>query len=221
MPTRALTDLIVALLHEVADPRHHRCDHRGGRRHRHTVVAPASPPPPPLPSVDATTTLLPMELSDPDTHPRARHGGSCAVHGWDCPNWVAPVHDRSFVIEPSGGGGEEEDNEHRISVVTGLVGAPMIYWMTHISIGPRGQPQGPLKPRTITTPPTSPIPSLIAPGPPPTLPSSEANPSGSETSPDLKSPCSNRLLHRLTHHTAPSSKGRAPGSWDSTAGPSR
>jgi hypothetical protein len=118
-------------------------------------------------------------------------------------------------------GGEEEDDEHRISVVTGLVGAPMIYWMTHISIGPRGRPQGPLKPRTITTPPTSPIPSLIAPGPPPTLPSSEANPSGSETSPDLKSPCSNRLLHQLTHHTAPSSKGRAPGSWDSTAGPSR
>jgi hypothetical protein len=39
---------------------------------------------------------------------------------------------------------QEEDDERRISVVTGPIGAPVIHRMARISIGPRGQPQGPL-----------------------------------------------------------------------------
>jgi hypothetical protein len=38
MPTRALTDLIVVLLHEVVSPRHRCHVHRGGRCHLHMVV---------------------------------------------------------------------------------------------------------------------------------------------------------------------------------------
>jgi hypothetical protein len=52
-------------------------------------------------------------------------------------------------------GGEDEDDEHQISVVTGPVGALVICRMTRISIGPRGRPQGPLALRTATTPPNS------------------------------------------------------------------
>jgi hypothetical protein len=66
-------------------------------------------------------------------------------------------------------------------------------------------------------PPTSPTPSLTTPGPPLALPSSEAGPSGPGTPLDLRSLCSNRLLRRFTHLAAPSGKGRALGSWDSTA----
>jgi hypothetical protein len=46
MPSHALTDLTVALLHEVVDPRHHRRSRHGGKRHHRTVAAPESSPPP-------------------------------------------------------------------------------------------------------------------------------------------------------------------------------
>jgi hypothetical protein len=76
MSNRALTDLIMALLHEVVI-RHGR---RGGRHHRCTVVAPASPPPSPsavphrqvMESPPDQSANRPMVLSDPDAHPRGR-----------------------------------------------------------------------------------------------------------------------------------------------------
>jgi hypothetical protein len=47
MPTHALTNLIIVLLHVVGGPRRHRRHgHRGGRCHHRQVVAPADPPPP-------------------------------------------------------------------------------------------------------------------------------------------------------------------------------
>jgi hypothetical protein len=146
---------------------------------------------PPSPSPDRTMNRS-LVLSDPDAHPRGRQGGPCAIHDWYCPNRVAPVHDPSSSShQGEEEGREEEDNERQISVVTGPVGAPVIHRMTGISIGPQGRPQGLLTLRIATMPPTSPTPSLTAPGPPPTLPSSEAGPSGSKTPLDLKSPCGN------------------------------
>jgi hypothetical protein len=153
-----------------------------------------------------------MELSDLDVHPQGRPGGSCAVHGWDCHNWIAPVHDPSSSSRQGEEEGEEEDDERHILVVTGPVGVSVIRQMACISISPRGRPQGSLAPWTTTMPLTSPTPSLIVSGLLSALSSSEAGPSGSATPPDLKSPCSNRLLCRFTHHAAPSSKGRASGS---------
>jgi hypothetical protein len=235
MPNRALTDLIVALLHEVTGPRHRRNGRRGARLHHRTVAAPASPPPPPplatphcrvlkrppSPSPDRLANK-PLVLSDPDAHPSGRQGGPCAVLGWDCPSRVALVHGPSSSShQGEGEGGEEEDDERQISLVIGPIGAPAIHETARISIGPQGRPQGPLAPWTATTPPTSPTPSLATSGPQPALPSSEADPSSSGTPLDLKSPCGNRLLCQFTHHAAPSGKGRAPESWDSTAEPSR
>jgi hypothetical protein len=46
MPSRELTNLILALLHSVASPRHHRRSRCGGRRHCHPVPASAPPQPP-------------------------------------------------------------------------------------------------------------------------------------------------------------------------------
>jgi hypothetical protein len=188
MPTHALTNLIIVLLHVVAGPRRHRRHgHCGGRCHRRQVVAPADPPPPsatphrrvlerpPSPSPDRPL------LSDPDTHQRGRQGGSRAVHGWDCPNRVAPVHDPSSSSHQGKeeGGEEDEDDNCQISVVTSPVGPPVIHRIARISIGPRGRPQGPLALWAATTPPGSPTPTLATPGPPLVLPSSEAGPSGS------------------------------------------
>jgi hypothetical protein len=93
-------------------------------------------------------------------------------------------------------------------VVTGPVGAPVIRWITHISINPRGRPQGPLAPQT-TTNLGDPFPHRA--GTAVALPSSEAGPSGSGTLPELKSPCGNRLLRRFAHLFAPSSKAEHPG----------
>jgi hypothetical protein len=133
---------------------HARCrGRRGGRHHRHTVVAPASPLPspllyaphrqvleqPPSPSPDRPTNRA-MVLSDPDTHPRGHQGGSCVVHSWDCPNRVAPIHDPSSSSHQGEEEGEEEDDECHISVVTGPIKVPAIRRTVHISIGPRGQP---------------------------------------------------------------------------------
>jgi hypothetical protein len=79
-----------------------------------------------------------MVLSDPDAHPRGRQGGSCVVQSWDCPKWIASVHDPSSSSRQGEeeGGEEEEDDERRILVVVGPVGAPAIRRMTRISIGP-------------------------------------------------------------------------------------
>jgi hypothetical protein len=103
MSSRALTNLIVVLLHEVIGPRHHR---HGGWCHRHTAVAPTSPPPPPSPSAIPHRHVLerplppspdrpayrPMVLSNLDAHPRGRQGGSCAIHGWDCLHRSMALH---------------------------------------------------------------------------------------------------------------------------------
>jgi hypothetical protein len=69
----------------------------------------------------------PMVLSDLDAHARGHQGGPCAIHGWDCPNRVAPVHDPSSSSrQGEEEGGEEEDDESCISVVTSPIGAPVI-----------------------------------------------------------------------------------------------
>jgi hypothetical protein len=183
-------------------------------------------PPPPYPRPCTTTTVTfvratpssvgaalspypnrPMEPLDLDASPWGRRGRPCAIHGWgSCPNRVASVH-RPSSLGRQGGEGEEEqeeEDEHRITVVTDPVGASAIHRMTRISIGPRGRPQGPLAPRTATTPPKSSTLSLVVPPPPP----------------DLLSPCGNRVLRWFTRFVAPSGKGRVPKSWDSTARPS-
>jgi hypothetical protein len=213
-----LTDLVLALLHAVVGPRNCRHGRRGGRRHRRPILAPA-PPPPPLPSVVShrcvlerplspsldRSTYRPMEPSDPDASPWGHWGRPCAVHG-----------PSSSGRQGEEEGGEEEDDECHITSVTGPIGVSVIHRTTHISVGPRGRPQGTLAPQTETTPPTSP--TLAAPPPPPpALPSPEADPSGSGTPQDLLSLCGNRVLRWFARFAAPSGKGRAPGSWDSTA----
>jgi hypothetical protein len=107
-----------------------------------------------------------MMLSDPDAHPRGRHGGLCAIHSWDCTNRVAPINDPSSRRRrrashlgghrPHWGAGDTSNGVH-------------LHWST----GPT--------PRTATTLPTSHAPSLAASGPPLALPSSEVDPLGSGT----------------------------------------
>jgi hypothetical protein len=102
-----------------------------------------------------------MEPSSPEASPWGRRGRPCVIHGWrPCPNRVKHAHGSSSSCRQGEAEGEEEEDEaRRISVVTGHVEAPAIRRMAHISIGPRGQPQGSLVPWT-TTPPTSSTPSL-------------------------------------------------------------
>jgi hypothetical protein len=200
MPSRALANLIVALLHEVAGPHHSR---RGGRRHRRSAVAPASPPPlstlaaphrrvlerPPSPSPDRPMNqVTPVHDPSSSIHQGRRREEKKTMSARS--RWSpAPLGCRRYVRRqgsPSVHGADPKDRWHQ--------GPP-----------PRRQPRRPLpSPRQDRS-----------------LPSSAAGPSGSDTPPDLKSPCSNRLLRRFTHHATQSDKGRAPGSWDSTAGPSR
>jgi hypothetical protein len=145
----------------------------------------------------------------------------CVVHGWgNTPTELhRPKGPRHRAVGGEEGREEEEDNERCITVVTGPIEALMIHRMACIFIGPWGQPQGPLAPRTETPPPSSP--TLAAPLPPPlVLPSPEVGPSGSGTLPKLLSPCGNQVLRRFPRFTTLSSKGRAPGFWDLTAGPS-
>jgi hypothetical protein len=164
-------------------------------------------------------------LSYPDAHQRGHQGEPCAIHGWDCPNQVASVHDPSSSSRQGEeeGGEEDEDSSCRISVVTSPVGPPVIRRTVRISIDPRGRPQGPLASWVVTTPPGSPTPTLAAPGPPSTLPSSEVGPSGSGPPPTLPqseaeplgfgslpallSPCGNRLFCRFTHLITPTGRG--------------
>jgi hypothetical protein len=177
----------------------------------------AAPIPFPRPaSVPADRVIGPRRLSMGSLGPAVCHPRLGVVPQSGC------TDSRAFTIRPSGAeGGEEEDDEHCITVVTGPIGVPPFHHTTHNSIGPRGWPQGPLSPRIGTTLPTSPTPSLAASEPLPAFPSSEAGPSGSRTPPVLKSLCSSRLLRWFNHHAVPSGKGRAPGSWDSMAGPSQ
>jgi hypothetical protein len=77
------------------------------------------------PSLDWSVNR-PMVLSDPDAHPRGRQGGPCVIHGWDCPNRVAPVHDPLSSSHQGERKGGEEDDEHRISMVTDPNGASTI-----------------------------------------------------------------------------------------------
>jgi hypothetical protein len=57
-----------------------------------------------------------MELSDLDASPWGRRGRSCAVHGWGCPNQVAPAQGPSSSSrQGEEEGREEEDDEHRIT----------------------------------------------------------------------------------------------------------
>jgi hypothetical protein len=236
MPKHALTDLIVALLHVVGGPRRHcRRSRRGGRRHRRQAVAPIDPPPlsaashrrvlerPLSPSPDRPV-IRPL-LSNPDAHQRGCQGGPCAVHDWDCPNRVAPVHDplSSSRQGEEEGGEEDEDGSRRISVVIGPVGLPVIHRTVRISIGPRRRPQGPLASWAATTSSGSPTPTLAAPrpplvlpssedgpsgsGPPLTLPQSKAGPSESDSPPALLSSCGNRLLRWFAHLATPTGRG--------------
>jgi hypothetical protein len=119
---------------------------------------------------------------------------------------------RALVIEPLGEEEGREEDECRIAVVTSPVGVPVIHQTTHISIGPRGRPQGPLAPQTETALPTSPTSLTLAAPPQPSsvLPSPEAGPSGSDTQSKLLSPCRNRVLRRFARFVASSGKGRAP-----------
>jgi hypothetical protein len=155
MPSRELTNLILALLHSVVGSRHRCHSRRGGRCHRRTVLAPAPPPSPPsaVPHCRVLERLLspspdrsvyrPMEPLDPNASPWGRRRRLCAVHGWGCPNRVTPDQGPSSSSrQGEEEGGDKEDDEHRIAVVTSSVGAPMIHRTACISISPRGQPPG-------------------------------------------------------------------------------
>jgi hypothetical protein len=108
-----------------------------------------------------------MEPSDPEASPWDRRVGPCVIHGWPCPNRVAPAQGPSSSSNQGEEEGREGADECRITVVTGPFGAPTIRRTACITIGPRGQTQGPLAPRTEPSPPPSP--TLVV--PPPTLPS--------------------------------------------------
>jgi hypothetical protein len=146
-----------------------------------------------------------MEPLDPDASPWDRRVAPCAVHDWGkvgaCPNRVAPAQGPSSSSH-QGEGREEEADERHIKVVTDPVGAPTIHRTTHISIGLRGRPQGPLVHRTEPSPPPSPT-SLTLIAPPPALPSTEAGPSDSGMSPDLLSSCGNRVLWQFARFITP------------------
>jgi hypothetical protein len=86
------------------------------------------------PHVGATPVPFPRPTS-------VSASGSCAVHGWDWPNRIAPVHDPSSSSHQGEEGGEDDDDdERRITVVTGPVGVLMIHRTVRISIDPRGRP---------------------------------------------------------------------------------
>jgi hypothetical protein len=195
-------------------PHHRRRGRRGGRHHRRPVLAPTQPPSPsaaphchvldkpPSPSPDRLT-YRPMEPSDPNATPWGHWGTPCAIHGWGCPNRVTPVQGPSSSTRQGEEeeGGEEEDDECHITVVTGPVGAPTIHRRACISIGPRGQSQRPLAPRSKTTPPTSL--TLAAPPPPPSaLPSPKGDLPSSGTLPEyvesVRQP-SDLAVHPLHH----------------------
>jgi hypothetical protein len=227
MPSRALTDLIVVLLHEVIGPRRRR---HGGWRHRHTAVAPASPPPPPSPSAMPHHRVLertlspspdrpvyrPMVLSNLDAHPRGRQGGSCAIHGWDCLHQSMTLHYRAVR-------GRRMEEKKKTTSATSWWSPALLGCRRYVRRCTFPLVHG-VDPKDCwyhELPPTSLTPSLAVPGPPPALPSSEVGPSGSGTPSDHKSPCGNRFLRQFAHHAAPSGKDRTLRLWDSMVQPSR
>jgi hypothetical protein len=117
MPLRELTEVFLALLHSIAGL-NRRCRGRHGGRCLVPAVAPPlqssslAPPHhrvlerPPSPSPDRAT-YRPMEPSDPDDSQWSHRVVPCAVHGWACPNRVAPAQGASS----SGIQGEEEGRE--------------------------------------------------------------------------------------------------------------
>jgi hypothetical protein len=135
MPGHGLADLVLALLHAVAAP-------------TPPLWSPWRTVPPPSNPCPCTTTATvvfgcatpprvrespvpfperpayrPMEPSDPDASPWGRRVGLCAIHGWACPNRVAPAQGpSSSSIQGEKEGREEEADERRITVVTGPVG---------------------------------------------------------------------------------------------------
>jgi hypothetical protein len=149
-------------------------------------------------------------------HGIVEDGRVSSTIGGHAPNWVTQVHGSSSSGRQGEAEGEQEEDEaHRISVVTGLVEAQVIHQTVMISIGSRGWPQEPLMPWT-TMPLTLPTPSLVAP-PPLALPSTEVDTSVSGTPSNLLSLCGNRVLHWFARFATPIGKGRTPGSWDSMA----
>jgi hypothetical protein len=136
--------------------------------------------PPRVAGAPSTSPHWLMEPSDPNASPWGRQVGPCAIHGWACPNRVAPAQGPSSSGHQGEEEGREEADECRITVVTGPVGALVTRRMARITIGPRGRPQGPLAPRTEPSPPPSPTSSTLA-APPPALPSTEAGLLGSGT----------------------------------------
>jgi hypothetical protein len=161
---------------------HHNCR----LRPRHTIACWSGPRP--LPLIGWCTSRSSPRTSTP-LHGVAQ-GRSCVIHGWGSwPNQVRPVHGPFH--QAISGRRRRRRRRQQVPHLGGHrpVGASSIRWTTRISIGPRGRPQGPLAPHTVTTPPTSPTTSLVAPGLPSALPSSEAGPSGSGTPSDLKSMC--------------------------------
>jgi hypothetical protein len=231
MPRMDLTELIVALLHHVAGPRHRRLSRCGGRRHRRPAPAPSQPtatsatPNPRVlerlssPSHDRLA-YQPMEPSDHDASPRGRRCRSCVIHGWgSCPNPVALAVESSSRGQDGEAKGEEEEEPRWTPTVTGLVQGQLTRRTARKTVGPRDRPQGQITPRT-TTPSALLTPSLAAP-PASAPPPNKADLLGSGTSSDLKSLCGNRVIRWLARFATQTGKGRAPGSWDSTAGPSR
>jgi hypothetical protein len=216
-----LTDLVVALLHQVAGPCHRHRGRHSGWCHRHQ--APAPPPSALAPSNPRVLERTPspssdrlayrsMEPSGHDASPRGCHGRQSAIHRWGpFPNPIVPAaRALSWGHEGEEEGKEDEEEPRQISVVLGLLQRPLTCQMVRKTISLRGGPQGQLAPRT-TTSPASPSPSLVmhpALAPPPC----EASASGSDMPPDLKILCGNRIIRQLAHFTSPIGKGRAPGS---------
>jgi hypothetical protein len=81
-----------------------------------------------------------MEPLDPDYSPWSRRLVPCVVHGWACPNRVAPAQgaSSSSIQREEEGREEDEDNGRQIPVVAGPVGSQVIRRTARISIGPRG-----------------------------------------------------------------------------------
>jgi hypothetical protein len=88
------------------------------------------------PSLDRLA-YRPMESSDPDDFPWSQRVVPCAIHGWACPNQVAPTQAAS-TSGNQGEEGREEADERRITVVTSPIGVLAVHRTARITIGPRG-----------------------------------------------------------------------------------